>query len=177
MAYVFVHLIIGWLLGRGYEIFSKKKIGHYGWLFLLFGAVIPDIDLLADWIFGLYIHRTFTHSLLFLVMMMISDYLILKLISYGGWLEKEDHKKLVVILGIGIGIHLLVDMAYGSGVPLLWPSKWYVSFFQGVNYAPIIGGLTGSMDYMKRNIKNIVLDMGLGALWFFYLLLRKKISF
>ncbi|MBI2662154.1 metal-dependent hydrolase [Candidatus Woesearchaeota archaeon] len=177
MAFVFVHLIIGWLFGRGYEVISGTDIGYYGWLFLLAGAVLPDIDLLADWIFGWCAHRKFTHSLLFAGLMIGLSYFILKIINYSNLLEIENQMMLAVILCVGISIHILTDTAYGIGVPLLWPSKWYVSLFKGINYAPVIGGLTGEMDYMKTIIKRIVFDMGLGALWFFYLLLTNKIVF
>src|SRR3989344_2395752 len=153
MAFVFVHLIVGWLLGKGYEVISATDIGHYGWLFLLVGAVLPDIDLLVNWIFGLHVHRTFTHSISFAGIMTGLSYFLLKIMTYFHLWENEKHWMLAVMLGAGIGIHILTDIFYGVGVPLFWPTKWYFSFFKGINYAPVIGGLTGDVEYMKTIIK------------------------
>lgn len=178
MGYGFMHLITAWIFGRAYEIIRKKKLTQYGWFFLLLGAILPDIDHIVDWIFGLQIHRTFTHSLLFLLVIMILFAGVLTLLSLVRSLSKKEIKELVLALGCGMGIHLFLDMVtFGVGVPLLWPSLWYVSLWQGVQYIFAMTNVFINLELLQFDVKMMILDMGLGAAWIFYLMLRKKIKF
>lgn len=178
MGYGFMHLITAWMFGRAYEIITKKKLTQYGWFFLLLGGILPDIDHLLDWSLGIHIHRTFTHSLLFLVVMMILFSGVLTLLSLVRKLSKKEITELVLALGFGIAIHLFLDMVtFGVGVPLLWPALWYVSFWNGVQYIPALPNVFTNLELLQFDAKMMILDMGLGAAWVFYLLFRNKIKF
>ncbi len=69
------HLIGAWGLGKVWE--SKWKISKYGWFFLLLGGILPDSDFIFDWVFGLELHRTFFHSLLFVLFCCLIVYILL----------------------------------------------------------------------------------------------------
>lgn len=91
------------------------------------GAVIPDIchggskvgrtfPLVSKVINGLFGHRSFTHSLLFLVLMAF---------LLNSFVTNES-----VIAGILVGMvsHLVLDMATRNGIKLLFPLKIRVRF-------------------------------------------------
>jgi len=178
MGYGFMHIITAWIFGRTYEIIAKKKLTQQVWFFLLLGGILPDIDHLIDWGFGVHIHRTFTHSLLFVLVMMILFAGVLMLLSLVRTLSKKEITELVLALGFGIAIHLFLDMiTFGVGVPLLWPSLWYVSLWNGVQYIPALPNVFNNLELLQFDAKIMILDMGLGAAWVFYLVLRKKIKF
>lgn len=91
------------------------------------GAVIPDIchggskigrtfPLISKIINGLFGHRTFTHSLLFLLLaaLLLRTFLPNEALSAG--------------LLIGMASHLLLDMATRNGIKLFFPFKMTVRF-------------------------------------------------
>ncbi len=171
MTFAFGHLVGAWLFGKGYEKISKKKLGHYVWFFLLFGGILPDADLVLDWIFRLDIHRTFTHSLLFLVVAPALLYCALLL------LERREAFTYSIALAGGIIAHLILDMAMPVGVPLLWPNLIHV-WFGGVGYVePGVSMFTVSLEDTRRMVKLAVFDMAIGTAWIFYLWFRKRIQF
>src|SRR3989338_7677138 len=104
MGFGFTHLIAAWLAGKGYEHFSKKKISHYTWFFLLMGSILPDADFLIDWTLGTELHRTFTHSLLFVIVAPIIIYSIFTLFDH------PERRFFALAIGVGITTHLLLDM-------------------------------------------------------------------
>ncbi|AQU80466.1 hypothetical protein AJGP001_14770 [Planococcus faecalis] len=91
------------------------------------GAVIPDIchggskigrslPVLSKIINGLFGHRTFTHSLLFLALIawLLSKFMPVEAISAG--------------LLVGMISHIVLDMATKRGVKFFFPFKWTVHF-------------------------------------------------
>lgn len=87
----------------------------------IIGSILPDIDHpnskinkynpLSSFICAIVKHRTFTHSLLWMVVVSLIG-LLLKVNTWA-------------ILGLNIGIlsHLILDMLNPTGVPLLYPYK------------------------------------------------------
>ena len=91
------------------------------------GAIIPDIchggskigrrfRLLSKTINTLFGHRSFTHSLLFLVLM---GFLLNTLI---------DNQSIIAGVLVGMASHYLLDMATKNGIKLLYPLKITVRF-------------------------------------------------
>jgi membrane-bound metal-dependent hydrolase YbcI (DUF457 family) len=158
MTFAFGHLIFAWILGNVYEISSKKKISHYGWLFLLIGGVLPDIDYLFEWTFFSGIHRTFTHSLFFALIVLGVSLITFKL------MDENNSKEYSYLLFVGILIHLIVDFVSVQGIMFFWPAQIYLT--------PLMGRMINISSY-----KLAVLDMGLGTIWLFYLLFKRRLVF
>lgn len=172
MSFAFGHLFGAWCAGKIYEYFSKKKISHYAWAFLLLGGLLPDGDFLLDWILGYDTHRTFTHGIFFLVLMPLLVYFIFYLF------KNPEKKQFALFIGLGIAMHLFLDAFSTYGIPLLWPMLGYFSFFSG--FTPVIpegGLLQGDAEMLVYKIKLAVVDMAIGTAWIFYLWFRKRIQF
>ena len=170
MSFAFGHLIFPWILGKIYEFVSKKKISHYTWFFLLLGGILPDTDFLLDWTLGTDLHRTFTHSFFFIILISLLVYFI--------FFKNKLNQSYAIAIAVGISAHLIADMILNPGVPLLWPSLLHYYFF-GKGYlaanSPTL--LNGSKEMMTGVIKSAVFDMALGTTWIFYLWFRKRIKF
>jgi inner membrane protein len=93
----------------------------------VFGALLPDIchggskigrklKLLSKLINAIFGHRTFTHSLLFLVIVgvLLNNYV--------------PNEALRIGFLVGMGSHYLLDMATKNGIKLLFPIKLTVRF-------------------------------------------------
>ncbi|MEK6900188.1 MAG: metal-dependent hydrolase [Nanoarchaeota archaeon] len=172
MSFAFGHLFGAWTLGKAYVYFAKKKISHYGWFFLLLGGILPDIDLVLDWVFRIDLHRTFTHSILFLFTIPLLTYLLFSILRH------EEKRSFAVLLGAGISMHLFLDSFFGYGVPLLWPKLIYFSIFSGIASHSSEGSfLLGTVDTLHNTVKLTILDMAIGTAWIFYLWFRKRIQF
>tara|TARA_Y100000294_G_C8426736_1_gene285049 strand:+ start:140 stop:649 length:510 start_codon:yes stop_codon:yes gene_type:complete len=167
MALAFAHLIGAWLVGKVYELISKKKIHHYGWFFLLLGGILPDIDHLLDWTLNLHLHRTFTHSFFFVIVIPLIVYAIFKVV------KDKQAKHFSLALAAGILIHISLDFFSFQGIPLFWPNLTYFSPF-GLGQAATSYFALDNYHLVKQ-LKFAVLDMALGTAWIFYLILRKKI--
>ena len=169
MTFAFGHLVGSWIIGKIF--YYNKKISNYTWFFLLLGSVLPDADYLIDWVLKTNIHRTFTHSLFFLIAMPLFLYFALNLA------KDSKSKQFSIALGLGIFTHLVLDMLFHHGIPLLWP---YFTNFSFYHIGTPITQLSSTFDYpfpvLKNHFKLAILDMGLGTAWIFYLLLRKKIK-
>jgi len=171
MVLAFGHLIGAWLLGKGYQYFGKTKISSTGWFFLLLGGILPDLDFLFDWILGTEIHRTFTHSVLFALIIPLALMIFLFII------REKKITFLPFLLGSGIFVHLILDMVTFPGVPLFWPNLTYFS-------AEYIGHLVGLPPFLDASgtalrsiLKGAIVDMALGTTWIFYLVFNRKIKF
>ena len=172
MPFAFGHLIASWISGKIYEQFKRKKISHAAWFFLLLGSILPDIDYLFDWLLGTSVHRTFTHSLLFVMAGFLITFLLFK------FLHHKEHSSFALAIAAGITTHLFLDFFSAKGIPLLWPSALYVSSM-GLHYlsasAPTL--LNAPIATLQHRIKIAILDMALGTAWLFYLWWKKKIQF
>ncbi|WP_142826970.1 metal-dependent hydrolase [Planococcus soli] len=104
------------------------------------GSLIPDIchgsskigralPILSKLINGLFGHRTFTHSLLFLVIIavLLHNFMPVEAASAG--------------LLVGMASHIVLDMATKRGVKLLFPLRWNVRF-------PLTATTGGPSEYL-----------------------------
>ena len=172
MSFAFGHLAGAWVTGKIYEQLSKQKISHYAWFSLLFGSILPDADFIIDWTLGTDIHRTFSHSLLVLILAPLLVYLFFSILKH------TEKKSLALFLGLGIATHLVLDGFSAHGIPLLWPQEWYFSFFSGFTpQIPDGGLLVGTAEVLGYKLKLAIVDMAIGTAWIFYLWFRKRIQF
>lgn len=115
-----VHLLSGLILAS----FSDRKEFKLG---AVIGAILPDVDIIimafAYLVIGesaAVIHRSLTHSLLFLFLI---PGIIISM-NYIPFIKKKyDYDFLGFGLGLffGMATHILLDMLYITGVILLWP--------------------------------------------------------
>ena len=166
----FTHIIFAWIIGEAYQYFSKKKISPQMWLLLLFGSILPDADFLLDWTFGTEIHRTFTHSILFIVILPLVSYLTLT------YLKNRESELLAIAFAVGISTHLFLDMFVSYGVPLFWPNLLNFSWTGVQPFDPTTPSfLNQSASSLRALLIGTVIDMGLGTAWIFYLLYSRKL--
>ncbi|MBI1970696.1 metal-dependent hydrolase [Candidatus Woesearchaeota archaeon] len=179
MAFGFGHLIIAWLTGKLVQGASSLrhaakviKLTRIEWALLLFGAILPDADHLVDWTLGTNIHRVITHSIVFaglvgllvagLAVILKKKYPFFSPIRYG------------LLIGLGVLTHIAADMAAGHpGVGLLWPLQGFTYFF---GYVPSYA-TTMFVDNIYRDLQWAIFDIGLGAAWLGYFVIRDKIQF
>lgn len=179
MAFGFGHLIISWLTGRLVQWASKLKLAkqvitltRIEWALLLFGSILPDIDHVVDWTFGTHLHRVITHSIVFAVLvglltaglaqLLKKRYPFFAPVRYG------------VFIGLGILTHIVVDMATGHpGVGLIWPFDGFYYFF---GFTPVYE-TTMFVNNLYYDLQWAVLDIGLGAAWIAYFIVRDRIQF
>ncbi len=171
MTFAFGHLIGAWLVGKAYELVSKKKIHHYTWFFLLLGGILPDIDYLIDWTLGTNLHRTFTHSLTFVFLIFVVSFSIYLL------LKEKNIKEFSIALCIGILVHVLIDTFSAIGAPLFWPLNYYFSPFAITLGKTGPAMLNAPVEFVRKLLKYAILDMALGTAWIFYLWFRRRIKF
>ena len=171
MPFAFIHLLAGWSLGKAFEAITKRKIHPAGWFLLLFAALLPDADLLLDWLFGTGLHRNFTHSLFFVILIGLGSYFIFTL------LKEKYREGFALALAAGIISHLSLDFFSGQGVPLLWPSEMYFSIFGITEYNPALQFLKENYEGLLSTTKFMLFDMAAGTAWLFYFILRKRIKF
>ena len=123
-----IHLAIGMWLGR------KTTQRHFR-LGLIFGSILPDIDLLFSVIIYLItkdlneaisIHRTVTHSFV-----TYTTILLLVMISTVIGITDEYILSFAFGLWIGASIHIVLDLFYLAGVQIFYP------FGKAVSLSPI----------------------------------------
>jgi membrane-bound metal-dependent hydrolase YbcI (DUF457 family) len=106
------------------------------WLLLgiILGTMLPDMDNVAVAIATLAgadthgLHRTFTHSIFFVLAIVIVFYWI------GTARRQPRLTHLGVGLGIGVVLHILLDLlGWFSGVAILWPIDYELNFWRNAN--------------------------------------------
>lgn len=120
-----IHAIVG--------IVSRRWMPKREWLLLgvVLGNMFPDLDNLVVAYATLAklpdpesYHRTFTHSLFMIIVVVILFYLI------SAMTKNEKWKNFGVGFGIGILMHVLLDMVlWFNGVELLWPIHYELNFW------------------------------------------------
>ena len=177
MPYAFEHLVISWGFGKLIELKKKIKLDKWSWFFLLFGALFPDFDYLIDWAFGTHIHRSFSHSLLGLILGFIVCFIFINSINL------KLRKKLNPILisgffSLGILTHLLADMAFGwPGVAFFWPltTRFWMFGYGAADYVTLhLSEL--SKERIVHLMKFALIDMAVGIIWIGYLFFKGKIK-
>jgi membrane-bound metal-dependent hydrolase YbcI (DUF457 family) len=110
----------------------RKMTGKRAWLFLgvLLGSFIPDMDNLGVAVATLAkmptegIHRTLTHSFLFMAVVVAVFTLI------GQWKKDPRWSNLGLGLGLGLLLHSLLDLLlWFNGVALFWPFPLWVNLW------------------------------------------------
>ncbi|MDH4135113.1 MAG: metal-dependent hydrolase, partial [Anaerolineae bacterium] len=127
MAQAGIHSIVGTAV--------RKWTPDRVWLMLgiVFGNMLPDADNLAvavATVTGLPtegLHRTFTHSLFTVAVVVIAFYIV-------AWATKRPRwGNLGLGLGIGILMHILLDLLiWFNGVEILWPIPSWVNLWSNV---------------------------------------------
>lgn len=126
----------------------SKIAGKREWLLLgiILGTMLPDMDNIAVAVATVAkmdphgLHRTFTHSFFFVIVIMLVFYVI-------GMVTKQPRwNNLGIGLGIGVTMHILLDLlGWFNGVYVLWPidyelnlwrntqpSAWFMKFMEPV---------------------------------------------
>jgi membrane-bound metal-dependent hydrolase YbcI (DUF457 family) len=161
----FGHLIFVWMIGLLIQKISNIKISNLGWGLLFFGGILPDVDYLFVWIFNNFVHRTFTHSLVFVLLSFFVVYYVLKNYKF----EKE-----AIFISLGILCHIFLDMFFRPGVMLFWPIGTWFSFYGLSNY--LIVNLS-TLKNLNNYINFLIFDIGLGIIWLGYLYIKGNIKF
>jgi inner membrane protein len=170
--FALTHLFGGWILGKLWEKSQKKRLSSLVWFVLLFGSVLPDIDLLSDLILKTVIHRTFTHSLLFVLLTSLIFYLVFSMMRN----FKYKLSPLIMTLSLALGMltHILLDIFTMPGVALLWPCPIFYSIFGTFqNIVPMV-------DFpisLKNDLVWFLLDMIIGTSWILWLSLRGGLNY
>ncbi len=127
MAQAGIHALLG--------LAVRKWTPARTWLMLgiLLGNLLPDTDNLAVAVAVVAklptegLHRTFTHSL-FTVIVVIAVFYLVQLIA-----KRPQWGNLGLGLGIGILMHILLDLLiWFKGVAILWPLPLWLNFWSGV---------------------------------------------
>ena len=122
-----VHAIIGTV--------TRKWMPQKEWLLLgvVLGNMFPDLDNLVVAYATLAklpdpegFHRTFTHSLFTIALILVLFYIIAAVT------QNEKWKNFGNGFGVGILMHILVDLVlWFNGVALLWPIQYELNFWSG----------------------------------------------
>lgn len=169
MPLAFGHLLGAWIPAQLYCHWRKYRLQNLSWFLLLLGSVLPDIDYVASWLLQIEIHRTFTHSLLFVIILLIASYLIAS--------SSQFKNEYALVLSAGALTHLILDAITSPGVPLFWPSLYYFSL-AGVKLVanPNFNLFQQTPKILQQIIRHAIIDLALGTGWILYLTLRKKIK-
>lgn len=172
MSFAFGHILGGWSFGKIAERVRKIQFSHYTWFFIIFGALLPDVDFLIDWVFKTDLHRTFSHSIFFLIAAPITTFILFHILNH------PEKKQFALALAIGILSHLTLDFFTNRGIPLLWPSLLHFSVYK-IHYFDLAtpSFLENDTAHLRTSLKLAVLDMTIGTAFLFYLWWRKKIKF
>ena len=117
------------LTGMAVSRFAGKR----EWLLLgiILGTMLPDMDNIAVAVATLAkmnahgLHRTFTHSIFFVIAIVLVFYLI------GIITKKPRWSNLGLGLGIGGTMHILLDLlGWFNGVYVLWPIDYELNFWR-----------------------------------------------
>jgi membrane-bound metal-dependent hydrolase YbcI (DUF457 family) len=128
MAQAGMHGLVGML--------TRKVAGKKEWLLLgaLLGSFIPDMDNVGVAIATLTkipttgIHRTLTHSVFFMIVIVLAFYVF-------GQVKKEMRwGSLGLGLGLGMLLHSLLDLLlWFNGVALFWPLPIWINLWANTN--------------------------------------------
>jgi membrane-bound metal-dependent hydrolase YbcI (DUF457 family) len=115
---------------------ARRIAGRREWLPLgiILGTILPDMDNVAVAVATLTgadtngLHRTFTHSIFFVLAVALVFYLISMARRQPRW------SYLGIGLGMGVILHILLDLlAWFNGVYILWPIDYELNFWSNVD--------------------------------------------
>lgn len=145
MAQAGMHALVGLVVRKP----AQKKT----WMFLgvLLGSILPDMDnyLVAIGTItgvenpGEIYHRTFTHSIFTILVVVALFYLI-------GLIRKDQRwNNLGIGLGIGIALHMALDLLlWFNGVPLLWPLGPELNFWAGYEPPEVLEKILNPLELL-----------------------------
>ena len=111
----------------------SKLAGKREWLLLgiILGTMLPDMDNIAVAFATLAkmdphgLHRTFTHSFFFVIMIILVFYVIAMVTKQSRW------NNLGIGLGLGVTMHILLDLlGWFNGVYILWPINYELNLWR-----------------------------------------------
>lgn len=111
---------------------SRKWMPKKEWLLLgvVLGNLFPDLDNIAVAVATITkastegLHRTFTHSIFTILVLLILFYVVSLLTKNPKW------NNFGIGFGIGILVHILLDLVlWFNGVELLWPIRFELNFW------------------------------------------------
>jgi membrane-bound metal-dependent hydrolase YbcI (DUF457 family) len=158
-------MLLAYVTGKVIVSVKKIKVDYLFWFFLILGGILPDGDFVLDWLFGLGLHRTYSHSLLFALVAGFGVYYVFKKFDF------KNSKVLGLGVCLGILVHIIADVITTSscgGPAVLWPVGLYFARNMVCDTA-VRGFHEGSFNWA-------IIDMGIGAAWFLYLIVRHKIE-
>jgi len=112
----------------------RKYVPGKEWLMLgiMLGSIFPDMDNIAVAVATVAklpthgLHRTFTHSIFTILLVLAVFYLVAALTKKPRW------KTFGMGFGIGILMHVLLDLViWFNGVEILWPLRSWVNLWEG----------------------------------------------
>lgn len=127
MAQAGIHALIG--------AATRKIMPKQDWLMLgiILGSLFPDMDNFVVAFATVAklnthgLHRTYTHSLLAVIVAVVVFVIVAKVSKQPGWAN------LGFGLGIGIGLHIIFDLLiWFNGVELFWPFGGWINFWENV---------------------------------------------
>jgi membrane-bound metal-dependent hydrolase YbcI (DUF457 family) len=133
MAQAGIHALVGAAVRR-WTLQGEQRVER-DWLVLgvVLGNLLPDADNLAVAVATIMklhtegLHRTFTHSLFTVIMVVAAFYLV------GLALRQPRWANLGLGLGAGISMHILLDLLiWFNGVEILWPLPSWFNLWRGI---------------------------------------------
>ena len=150
-------IVLGGAVG---EAVLGKKVGNKAILWGAIAGTIPDLDIFirffTDQITSMEMHRGFSHSILFSVLLApILGWLVSKIHSKH---ENVDWKDWTKMMFFSLVTHPLLDAHTNYGTQLLWPSDVRVAynniFIADPLYTlPFLGFLIATMFYKRGSVK------------------------
>lgn len=144
MAQAGLHAVVG--------VVSRKWMPKKEWLLLgvLMGNMFPDLDnlvvayaTLAKLPDAEHYHRTFTHSVFTILVMVTLFYLV------AAFTKNEKWKNFGVGFGVGILMHMLLDLViWFNGVPLFWPLGSELNFWEWFTTPPWLKILLDTGEFL-----------------------------
>jgi membrane-bound metal-dependent hydrolase YbcI (DUF457 family) len=165
MPFGFTHMFLAYVTGKVIVSVKKIKVDYLFWFFLILGGILPDGDFVLDWIFGLGLHRTYSHSLPFMILVGLGVYYVFKRFGF------KNSKMLGFGVSLGILVHIVADILTTSscgGPAVFWPIGLY--FARNMVCDTVVRG------FHEGSLNVAIFDMGIGAFWFLYVIVRHKIK-
>lgn len=143
MAQAGIHALVG--------AATRKLMPKREWLVLgiILGSLFPDMDNFAVAVATVAkmnttgLHRTFTHSLLAILVVIVIFGIIALLTKKTRWFN------LGIGLGFGILLHILLDLLiWFNGVELLWPFGGWVNFWEAVRVPAWFSKLMDPLEFL-----------------------------
>ena len=173
VTHVLIALIIASLIRDFYiRKQEKKKFPLHYVLIAGVAGLLPDLDIIVFWFLNFFgftlneVHRIFTHTLFFPLLLLLLSFDTFKLKNKK--LGKHHLKLDIVFLMMALGsfIHLVLDASIAGMIRPFYPLSSYALGFNIANYLPS----------QLQNLFFPSLDAILLVLWLVYMEYRHKIS-